>query len=492
MRFTRFVLLWLVIPLDLCATACNYSKMTPANAPPARIFNVRTFGAVGDGKTKDTVAFQKALDAAVGSGEVVVPAGNYMIGSIALGSGVTLRLQQDAILTGSPDADDYPIIPVRWEGAETQGHRALVYAQDAHDVSILGPGGLVGGQGMGLLRNPRGPVMVELVNCSNVRLDGFSDRYVRLWSIHLLYCHDVTARNLFIRTSGGNSDGIDVDSSTDIHIDQCDIDTGDDCIALKSGRGMAAVRIARPTEKVTITNCTLGSSLFADIGVGTEMSGGVRDVQIRHCTLTRGTNGIFIKSRTGRGGFIENISADDIDATVRTFLAIELTNHGIIGAEPLVGPDAIPAVKDIRISHARVKCQNLVNAYRIEAQTPLDGLTLSDITGACRSAIVLANIRDARLSGINVQGYSGPLIRTQNVTGEGLEHATTLPTTSASVDEMDQLQASFARPQDDTRPMARWWWFGPAVTHDEPWCKPSVAASIRRISPTSASRCHRA
>jgi polygalacturonase len=426
----RATVRWLALLLGISVIACRPAKQNSGSAtaaPPVR--NVRSFGAVGDGKTKDTAAFQNALDAATTGGEVVVPAGNYLIGSITLGPGVTLRLQKDATLTGSPDADDYPLIPVRWEGAEVQGHRALIYAQNADNIAILGPGGLVGGEGMGRLRNPRGPVMVELVNCKGVRLDGFSNRYARLWSIHLLYCHDVLAKNLYIRTSGSNSDGIDVDSSTDVRIDRCDIDTGDDCIALKSGRGMAAVRIAKPTRDVLITDCTLGSSLFADVAVGSEMSGGVRDVRIAHCTFTRGTNGIFIKSRTGRGGFIENISADDIDSRSTTFLAIELTNHGITGADPLTGLDAIPDVKDIHISNVKARCQTLVNAYRIAPEKPLDGFILTGISGTCRKAISLANIVNAQLSGIDVQDYTGPLLTSQNVSGTGLEQAVRPPAT---------------------------------------------------------------
>jgi polygalacturonase len=433
MRFTNRIIFRLTIPLGLLVAACHPAATPPTTAPSTPVLrNVRDFGAVGDGQNRDTAAIQKAIDAAAaaGGGEVLVPAGNYLTGSITLASGVTLRLQKDAVLTGSTDPNDYPLIPVRWEGAEVQGHRALVYAQDAHDVSIIGPGGLVGGEGMGRLRNPRGPVMVEMVNCSNVRLERFSDHYVRLWSIHLLYCHDVLARRLFIRTSESNSDGIDVDSSTDVHIDNCDIETGDDCIALKSGRGMAAVRIGRPTQDVLITDCTLGSSLFADVAVGTEMSGGVRNVHVQHCTFTRGANGIFLKSRTGRGGFIENISADDIHSSARTFLAIELTNHGIVGVDPLIGPDAIPASKNVRITHATVDCENLVNAYRIPPEKPLDGLVLSDITGTCHKAISLANIVNAKLSGIDVQGFSGKLVTIQNVTGEGLDQESPTSTTS--------------------------------------------------------------
>jgi polygalacturonase len=433
MRFTNRIIFGLTIPFGLLVAACHPAPTAPAAAPPATVVrNVRDFGAVGDGQTKDTAAIQKAIAAAAAAGgaEVLVPAGNYLIGSITLASGVTLRLQKDAFLNGSTDPNDYPLIPVRWEGAQVQGHRALIYAQDAHDVSIIGPGSLMGGAGMGRLRNPRGPVMVELVNCSNVRLERFSDHYVRLWSIHLLYCHEVLARRLFIRTSEGNSDGIDVDSSTDVHIDNCDIETGDDCVALKSGRGLAAVRIARPTQNVLITDCTLGSSLFADVAVGTEMSGGVRNVRVQHCTFTRGANGIFLKSRIGRGGFIENICADDINSSARTFLAIELTNHGIVGDDPLSGAEAIPASKNIRITHAKVDCQNLVNADRIPPEKPLDGLVLSDITGTCHKAISLANIVNAKLSGIDVQGYSGKLVTVQNVTGEGFDQQSSTSTTS--------------------------------------------------------------
>ena len=102
--------------------------MAAAVAAPARQFNVRDFGATGDGTTKDTRAFQKALDACAvsGGGEVVVPAGKYLIGSIQLGTHTTLRLEKDSILTGSPDLDDYPIIDIRWEGRTSPGHRALI------------------------------------------------------------------------------------------------------------------------------------------------------------------------------------------------------------------------------------------------------------------------------------------------------------------------------------------------------------------------------
>lgn len=273
-------------------------------AKPAGKYDVRQFGAAGDGKTSDTAAIQKALDAcgALG-GTVDVPAGKYLVGSIQLHSNTTLVLEKGATIVGSPDANDYPMTTVRFEGEMVPGHHALIWADGAENISIIGPGTIQGDMKIGNLRTPRGPVMVELTNCKNVLLDGFTDRYRKLWSIHLLFCQNVVAENLTIRTTLSNGDGIDVDSTDHVLIQNCDIDTGDDCISLKSGRGISAVKSARPTADVLIRNCTFASD-FAGIGIGSEMSGGIRDVQIENCDFTDGENAIFIKGRIGRGGFL--------------------------------------------------------------------------------------------------------------------------------------------------------------------------------------------
>ena len=139
----------------------------------------------------------------------------------------------------------------------------------------------------------------------------FSTQYQRLWSIHLLFCRNFTARDLTIRTLNANGDGIDVDSCSDVTIEHCDINTGDDAIALKSGRGLAAARLGRPTQNVIIRNCTLASSNFAALGIGTELSGGIRDVKIENCILSGRQNAIFLKSRDGRGGYIENLTGEN-------------------------------------------------------------------------------------------------------------------------------------------------------------------------------------
>jgi polygalacturonase len=388
--------------------------------------NVRTFGAVGDGTTKDTAAFQKALDicAVAKGGTVVVPAGNYLIGSIELKSYTTLRLEKGAHLIGSPDLDDYPVIKIRWEGHWIDGHRALIYAREATHIGIVGPGKISGNPALSGREMPRRPVIIEPINCIDVRLEGFATEHKSMWSIHPTYCVNVTAKNLVIRTTGGNGDGIDVDSCKNVRIESCDIDTGDDCIAIKSGRGMEGYRLARPTENVLISHCTLGDNIFACIGIGSETSGGIRNVRIEHCKFTHAkTFAIYIKSNNGRGAFIEDIAARDLDVatTPGGFLRLNLTDSGIKDAEPVTGDEGIPSAKNFSFKNVKVNCGTLVDAVQTSPVKPVNGFSLADITGTCKKAIALANMTNAVLHDIHVTGYEGPFLTLTNVQGVGLE-----------------------------------------------------------------------
>ncbi|MGH7994277.1 MAG: glycoside hydrolase family 28 protein [Limisphaerales bacterium] len=407
-----------LVALFLILNGCSAVQAAP--------FSVRAFGATGDGTTKDTAAFQKALDAcaAAGGGTVIVPAGNYLIGSIELKSRTALRLENGANLLGSPDLEDYPIIKVRWEGKWIDGHRALISAQDANHISIIGPGKISGNPALGGRQMPRRPVIIEPINCTEVRLDGFSTEHHSMWSIHPTYCEEVMATNLTIRSTGGNGDGIDVDSCKHVRIEACDIVTGDDCIALKSGRGMEGYRIAKPTEDVLISHCTLADSIFACIGIGSETSGGIRDVRIEDCKFIHArTYAIYIKSRPGRGAFVENISATnlEVDTAPGGFLRVNLLNSGLQDPEPVPGDEGIPVAKNYRFDNVKVDCGTLVDAASISPVKPLDGFSLANISGTCRKAIALANITNAVLRDIHVAGYAGPFLTHTNVQGAGLE-----------------------------------------------------------------------
>lgn len=382
---------------------------------------VRDFGAKGDGQNKDTTALQKALDAcaAAGGGTVVLPAGVYVTGSIVLGSNTTLKLERGANITGSPDIADYPLTRVRWEGEFAEGHRALISADKSDHVAIVGPGAIIGPPlSVSRLRNPRGPLLIELTGGTNVLLDGFTTSYQQLWGIHLLFCTDVVARGLTIRSINFNGDGIDVDSCQNVLIEHCNIDTGDDAIALKSGRGMEAVRAGRPTQDVVIRDCVLASSIFAGLAFGTEMSGGIRNVTVENCTISGRQNGIFIKSRDGRGGFMENITGDNLTiGPSPTFLGIDLVKKGIQASEPVPGAVAKWArVGNIRFSHIQVnQVAELVAAKDVPPERPLDGLTLTSIIGTCGKGITLANMVNVKLEDIAMTGFKGPLLTTNNV-----------------------------------------------------------------------------
>jgi polygalacturonase len=402
-------------------------------ARAAVALNVRDFGATGDGATKDTAAFQQAIDrcSVLGGGEVLVPAGNYLTGAIALRSRTTLRLDKDAVITGSPDFADYPVTQVRWEGKWIPGRVGLIYAIDASHIGVIGAGKIAGNPALGgrpNAANPlRHPSLIEPIRCTDIHLEGFSTEYRLMWSIHPTDCENITIRNLTIRSTGGNGDGIDIDSCRHVRIDGCDIATGDDCISIKSGRGSEAYRLLRTSEDITITNCTMADSIFACIGIGSETSGGIRNVRIERCKFIGArTFALYIKSRPGRGAFIEEIVADDLDVsgTAGGFLRFNILNSGIQDQEPVPGDEGIPTIKNFRFTNVRVKdCPVLVDGTGIHPNKPLDGFTLANVTGTCAKGISLANIKNAEVRDIRVTGFAGPLIAVHNVSGRGLDGA---------------------------------------------------------------------
>jgi polygalacturonase len=395
--------------------------------------NVRDFGAVADGTTKDTAAIQQAIDrcSVLGGGEVLVAAGNYLTGAIALRSHTTLRLEKDAILTGTPDFADYPVTQVRWEGKWIPGRVGLIYAIDASHIGVVGAGKIVGNPALGgrpNAQNPlRHPSLIEPIRCTGIRLEDFSTEYRLMWSIHPTDCENITIRNLTIRSTGGNGDGIDIDSCRHVRIDGCDISTGDDCISIKSGRGSEAYKLLRTSEDIAISNCTFADSIFACIGIGSETSGGIRNVRIEHCKFIHAqTFALYIKSRPGRGAFIEDIVADDLDVSgIRGgFLRFNMLNSGIQDPEPVPGDEGIPTIRNFRFTNVRVaECPVLVDGIGIHPNKPLDGFTLANVAGTCAKGISLANIKNAEIRDIQVTGFSGPLIGAHNVSGRGLEGA---------------------------------------------------------------------
>ncbi len=405
----------------------------PGKAKPRAMvrLNVRDYGATGDGKTKDTLAIQQTIErcSAFGGGEVVVPAGDYLTGALSLRSGVVLRVEPDATLNGSPDMTDYPLAQVRWEGHWVKGYIGFINATDAENIGVVGSGRIIGSPAVrGRVERPSGlrlPALIEFNNCRNVRVEDVYTQQFGMWSTHPVNCENVTFKNATFKSG---ADGIDVDSCRHTVIDGCYFETGDDSISLKSGRGAEGNEIGRVCEDTLITDCTLSDAGFACIGIGSETSAGVRGVRIEKCRFVHArSHAIFIKSRVGRGAFVEDVSATDCDVSGmgQGFLQITNTSTGKDdGVADVVGEAGIPLFKNFRFSNMRVTdVPMLVDAVRMDPQKPLDGLTLENITGTCRKGIELAYVKNAQLSGIKVTGFSGPLLATAEVTGTGLTGA---------------------------------------------------------------------
>jgi polygalacturonase len=456
-----------VRPEDLQAQSTSKSSAkhssTTAASKPTVLLNVRDMGATGDGKTKDTLAIQQALDRCnvLGGGEVRVPPGEYLTAALVLRSNTTLRLDEGASLMGSPDIADYPMTQVRWEGRWIKGYGAFISAQNAENITIIGKGKIIASPDIkgrvvhadgspmvytrppaGTPRNPDGPTnvarqdiirhpaLMEFTYCKNLLVQDVFTQGNDMWSTHPVYCENVTFKNVVVHSG---ADGIDVDSCKHVVIDGCQFETRDDCISLKSGRGMEANVIGIPCEDVRISNCTFNDAVWACIGIGSETSGGIRNVLVEHCKcLGARTHAIYIKSRPGRGTFIEDITMNDIEVSNAKlgFLRINILNSGLQDPNPVPGLDGIPTIRNYRFSNIRVTdVPVLVQADEIHPDKPLDGFSLIDVTGTCGKGILLANMKHVELKNIKVTGFIGPLLSTQNVTGKGLEGAVPLTET---------------------------------------------------------------
>ncbi len=408
----------------------------PAAATPAgpkASLNVKDYGALGDGTTKETQALQLAIErcAVLGGGEVLIPAGDYLTGALTLRSNVHLRIEDGAGLLGSSDMADYPVAEVRWEGRWIKGYSALISAADSENFSITGPGKIVASAAIrGRVERSTGmrlPALLEFTNCRNVTVQNCFTSQAGMWSIHPVYCENVTFKDLTVHSG---ADGIDVDSCRRVVIDGCAFETSDDCISLKSGRGEEGYTINRPCEDVRISNCTFSDRFFACIGIGSETSAGVRNVVVEHCKCVGARSyAIYIKSRPGRGAYVENVTVDGFEASGARlgFLRLNNLNSGKQDDFPVPGVRGIPEFRNFHFSNIRVTDEaTLVQATEIHPQKPLVGFTLTNVTGTCKSGIRLANMRDVVIRNVKVAGYDGPLIATENVTGIGLQGAAKL------------------------------------------------------------------
>ncbi|MBM3128472.1 MAG: glycoside hydrolase family 28 protein [Chloroflexi bacterium] len=365
---------------------------------PSTSFNIRDYGARGDGATLDTRALQSAIDAAAqtGGGTILVPAGQYVTGSIFLRDNTTLYLDAGAVLLGSENAADYPIVTARWEGVTQDTHAPLIAAENARNIALVGRG-TIDGRGAiwwqkhraKTLDAPR-PRLISFSSCSNVLIEGVTLINSPAWTINPVRCENVTVNQVTIINppDSPNTDGINPDSSRNVHISNCHVDVGDDCVTIKSGIETESPGLRVPCENITVTNCTMVHG-HGGVVIGSEMSGGVRNVVISNCVFVGTDRGIRIKSRRGRGGFVEDVRVTNVvmrevlcPFTINLYYHINKRGDKIVSDKNArLVDEGTPRVRHIHLSHITARDAKIAAGFVYGLpEMPIEDLTLDDVS----------------------------------------------------------------------------------------------------------------
>ncbi len=441
--------------------------------PPAGgkgpVFNVLDYGARNDGSAMATAAFRAAIAAAAkaGGGTVYVPAGNYVSGPIQMVSNLTLYIGAGATIRFP--AMKLPFTPGRQQGIATPTPLPLIGGHNLENVAVEGRGTLISSNAAWMKLHPRimptaanpgsangmawekllhilnangrptraeylaaaaelRPSFIRFMNCKNVLIEGLRIMGSPMWTVHLLYTENADVENMVIETYPGvNTDGIVVDSSRFIRIANDYIDTGDDGIVIKSGKGPDGRRVGRPSEDITITNCTVHHAHGA-VTIGSEMSGDVRNLVASNITAVDTENGIRIKSRRGRGGVVEDVRFDNW--TMRNVgTAIVVTDYYVMEGESPTQPQPVtvgtPILRNIAVSNVTIDgAKKLIDIYGLP-EMPIKGLHVHNVMGSGQVGLRANFTDDLELRNIQLEPASGPAFQIQHSTNLELDNLST-------------------------------------------------------------------
>jgi len=419
---------------------------------PRRYFDITKFGARGDNQADCTAAFQNAIAAcnSAEGGRVVVPAGEFLTGAIRLKSNVDLHLEKGATVRFSRDTQKYPLVFTRWEGVELMNFSPCIYALQEENVAITGAGTLDGNadcehwwpwkgrkncgwkqgdpeqakdrnalfemaeRGVPVSDRVFGkghylrPQFIQPYRCKNVLLEGLTLKNSPMWQVHPVLCTNVTVHRMTItgaspnRDSGPNTDGCDPESCTDVLISECEFNTGDDCIAIKSGRNADGRRLNAPSQNIVIQGCHMKDG-HGGVTIGSEISGGVHHVFAQNCHMDSPhlDNAIRIKNNAMRGGLLEDIYARNINVgeVVLAGLSIDdLYEEGESGKFR-------PIVRNVEVRNLTTKKAQYALYLRGLKSAPLENIRLvdSDLQGV-EKANVVENVAQLKLRNVRING----------------------------------------------------------------------------------------
>lgn len=401
---------------------------------PSRDFNIMQFGAVANTGNESTDAIAKAIAAcsAAGGGRVVIPSGEFRTGPIHLKSRVNLYVSQGAVLKFVTDASKYlPVVFTRWEGTELMNYSPLIYAFEQEDIAVTGPGTLdgqadqthwwnwrttaarqklmdLGAKGTPVSERIFGegsnlrPNFIQPYRCKNVLIEGIVIHNSPMWEIHPVLSTNVTVRGVNISSHGPNNDGCDPESCRDVLIERCTFDTGDDCIALKSGRNDDGRRVGVAVENVIVRDCIMKDG-HGGVVIGSEISGGARNVFAERCQMDSPhlDRALRIKTNSVRGGVIEHVYMRDVEVgqVADAVVTIDFTyEEGNKGTHP-------PLVRDVEVRNVKSRKSNyglLLRGYR---NAPITDVRLTNCAFEnVAKQDVVENVKDLRLSNTVING----------------------------------------------------------------------------------------
>ena len=409
-------------------------------------FLITNYGAIADGKTLSTEAFRKAVEdcSKQGGGRVVVPKGEFLTGAIHLKSNVNLHLSKDAIVKFSTDPKDYlPLVLTRWEGMELMHLSPFIYAYEQTNIAVTGEGTL-DGQGKSFFwkwhGNPRyggnpdvlsqrpararlyemmekgvpvaerifgeshylRPQFIQPYKCKNVLIEGVKIIDSPMWEVHPVLCENVTVRRLHISSHGPNNDGCNPESCKDVLIEDCFFDTGDDCIAIKSGRNEDGRRLNAPTENVIVRGCTMRDG-HGGITVGSEISGGVRNVFAENNKLDSPDlwTALRVKNNASRGGKLENFYFRNITVGTVSRAVVEIDFNYEEGAKGKY----IPVVRNYVVENLTCGKGNRAVDLQGLDNAPIYDVTMKNCTfEMVEKPSILKNVRGLKLENVKVSG----------------------------------------------------------------------------------------